>query len=215
MGWTSKATGTDEAFAAAEDQIARAMTATMADVGGLLKEDLRQQVRGAGLGERMAKTWQGRIYPSSGRSLDPAALVWSRAAKVIDAFDRGATIYPLNGHRFLALPTSNVPRKAGASRGRAGIMTPPEVEAAFGQDLIIRPNLKRRGCFLAFVNAVLGKTGKARPATGRRLAKGRVRQLVLMFNLVPSVRQPKLLDIDGAIGSAVGRFDQALDANWR
>lgn len=216
MGWTVKAEGLEEACDGGELQIAMAMTATMIEIGKGLKEDLRAQVRGAGLGERMAKTWQSRIYPQGSRpSVDPAGWVWSNAPKVVDAFDRGVSIYPQNGRRYLAIPTQRVPRKAGFGRGRRGVMTPLDVEVSFNQDLIVLPDKRKPGRLLAFVDATLGRRGKARPATKRRLAQGRDRQLILMFVLVRMTRLPKLLDIDAVVNTALGRFDAALARNWR
>lgn len=180
-----------------------------------LKEELRDQVRGAGLGERVAKAWQGRTYPQGKRSsIDPAAYVWTKAAKIVDAFDRGASIYPTGGRRYLALPTKNVPRKLGAGAGRSGLMTPLDVETAFNQDLIVRRG--SGGRLLAFVNAVPSANRRGfRPATAGRLAKGRTAQLVLMFVLVPSVKLPKLLDLQAAANAWADRVPGLIDKHWR
>ena len=134
------------------------------------------------MGDRLANAWRGETFPRSRPSLDPAAYVYSRAPKLMDVFTRGATIYPTDGRRYLAIPTDNVPNRRGA-RGAVAAMTPLDVEVLFNQDLIIRRG--RNGHLLAFVSAVPGSRGRGfKPATRGRLAKGREVRLVLMFTLV-------------------------------
>lgn len=174
------------ALASDMDDVARDLTDGMRQVASGLKEELRDQVRAADLGEKLAKTWQGQSYPKTGNSFDPSAFVWSKAPTIVDAFSRGATIVPVNGQRYLAIPSPNVPR-----RGRRK-MTPLDVETEFNQDLIIRrePN----GNLLAFVDARVGFKIKG----FRALAKGPKAKLVLMFTLVRQVRMRKRLDPDAA-----------------
>jgi hypothetical protein len=188
-----------DSFAAAayavEGTIAEAATAAMRETTPGAKQELRDQVVGAGLGTRLANTWRGDTYPQSARSMHPAGVIRSKAPLIVDSFLRGAQIVPVNGSKYLAIPTKNVPFSRG-SRGARRRMSPVEVEAVFNQDLILKKG--RGGHMLAFVDAVKGKNGRGfRRATGGRLAQGRSSQLVLMFTLVPSVRMPKLLDLDG------------------
>ena len=69
-----------------------------------LQAELRSQIAGAGLGERLARTWRSETYPRAGTSLTPAGLVWSKAPKLVRAFAYGALIRSRNG-LFLAIPT--------------------------------------------------------------------------------------------------------------
>lgn len=223
MGWRAEPSQKDWATAVTgiETDLAIINTATMAEATAGLKEELRDQVRRAGLGERAAKTWQAKVYPQSGRpSLDPAGYVYSKWPKVIDAYDKGATIYPHGGRRWLALPTENTPRKPGRGHGRKGVMTPVEVEAAFNQDLIIRParNPRHR---VAFVNAVSGlnRRGVRAPTgirmRGRRGLAPRQLRLVLMFTLVPFTFVTKGLDYEGAATRWAQRIPAIMDKHWR
>ncbi len=86
------------------DDAARAVTGAMDEIAGGLKDDLRGQVTQAGLGARLANTWQARRYPAARASVDAAAYVWSKAPKLITAFDKGVTIRSSRGV-FLAIPT--------------------------------------------------------------------------------------------------------------
>jgi hypothetical protein len=187
---------------------ARASSVAMSAVTDGLKQELRNQVTSAGLGTRLANTWRGNTYPKGRPSLDPTSFVWSKAPKIIDAYDRGATIVPLDGRRYLAIPTQNVP-----SKGRGRRMTPLDVETSFNQDLIIRKG--KNGHLLAFINAVAAQSARGwRRATPGRLAKGRDVKLVLMFVLVRQVGVAKRLDIQAAADAWAERVPELIDQAW-
>lgn len=162
---------------AAEKQAARAKLA------------LRNDVRAAGLGDRLANTWRVTVFPrsASSRTHSPAVFVKSTAPEIATAFDQGMTIRSKHG-LWLAIPTESTPRK-----GRR-LATPVEVEAMFNQDLIFLHG--RGGQMLAFVNAIKAKSGgKFRRATKRRTKDGRHQnELVLMFVMVRQVTLRKRLN---------------------
>lgn len=200
------AEGSDEAYAAVEEEAAAINTQVMREAVEGLTADLREQMRAAGLG-RIAGTWRGEVYPKSGRSLNPAGYVWSKSPDIVDAFDRGATITPLDGRQALAIPTKNVPRK-GRRR-----MTPVEVEAEFNQDLIL---IRRRGKVLAFVEAVQGMNRRGfRQATAGRRKQGREVRLVLMFVMVRAVKMPKKLNIDRAAEFWANQIPQRIARKYQ
>jgi hypothetical protein len=68
----------------------RAVAAGTKSAGQGLKTELRRQVGGAGLGQRLANSWRDRHYPN--RKLDAASLVYTKAPQIIRAFDEGAVI---------------------------------------------------------------------------------------------------------------------------
>jgi hypothetical protein len=110
------------------------------------KLEYRQDVRRAGLGDRLANTWRTQVYPTRGESWHPTVHVWSNAPMLAAAHADGGTIVPRAG-KFLAIPTENVARKGGRRR------TPLDIESEFNQDLIIKPP-RRPNVFLALVRAV-------------------------------------------------------------
>jgi hypothetical protein len=57
-----------------------------------LKNELRGQVTGAGLGERLAKSWRGDLYPKGGMSINAAGFIYTKAPQIIGAFAYGVTI---------------------------------------------------------------------------------------------------------------------------
>lgn len=186
-----------------DKDIATAATDAAQEVAAGLKNDLRETTQKAGLGGRLANTWRSAVYPKGRASIDAAAFVYSKAPDIIDSFDRGAVIVPVNGSRMLAIPTKNVPRK-----GRGRRMTPQDVEDAFNQDL--KFTRTKDGKIVAYVEVIKSKSGKGwRQATKGRLRQGRVVQPVIMFILIPSARMPKHFDLD-ATGTYWGQQMQAI-----
>ncbi|MGI4880456.1 MAG: DUF6441 family protein [Janthinobacterium lividum] len=201
-----------KALDGSEREIAGFVTAAMRDAGAGLKETLRDQVRTAGLGSRLANTWRGNTYPEAGASLDPAAYIWSNAPNIVASFATGATILPLNGRKYLWIPTKNVPatRQRRSSSHAAG---PAEVQEVFKQPLIMIPG--RSGHMLAFIDASLTSNRRVRSAARARGAvKGKPR-LVLMFTAVPTLRVAKKLDLDGAGQFWGDQFPALLQDRWR
>lgn len=216
--------GLTDALKTAEIKAMMAAMKSMSRAQEDLKEDLRDQVRGAGMGDRLARTWQGKVYPIRGNSLSPAAYVYSKAPGIIDAYARGTTIYPRAGRRFLAIPTDAVPRRRS---GRA--MTPQEVESRYGRRLRFVPSHSAQGSaikgravgYLLMDELVHGqRTGNgyrrasARERAGRSRQKTRPVQSVVMFTLVGSVKKPKRLDLQGALNRAAATLPQLLAENW-
>jgi hypothetical protein len=85
-------------------------------------------------------------------------------------------------------------------------MTPEQVENAFNQDLFFKRG--KFGRVLAFINAVNARNGRGfRRATKGRTAQGRDPKPVLMFVMVPSVRLPKVLDLDAVAQRWAANFE--------
>jgi len=191
-----------------EADIEVAITGAMREGTERLKQDWRDVIVAAGLGVRLAKTVRGVTFPKAAMSLEPATWVWTKAPKLVDAYDRGPRILPTDGRFYLAIPTKNVPMKRRGKR-----MTPLDVEVAFNQDLIIRPS--RNGNLLAFVEATPSNNRRGfRPLTRGRAARRRVSKLVLMFTLVRQVKVRKRLDLNALANAAQGRWPSLLDRHW-
>ena len=183
-----------------QSDVARDVTDAMGEVTTGLKGELREQVQAAGLGGKVANTWRGVTYPVGGRvSLAPAAFVFSKAPKIVDAFERAPTIRTVNGKKYLAIPTANVPRTGTRGHPR---MTPAEVETAFNQDLKFRR--AGNGRLIAFIDAA-GSGAGIRRLGGRQLGRhyrgegAPARHVqVVMFILTSTARMPKRLNVDEA-----------------
>lgn len=200
-----------ELMAGTEVDIARAMTVAAQDGTAALKDDWRNAVEEAGLGPKVANTVRGKTFPAAGESLDPASYAWTKAPTIMDAYDRGPLILPTSagGHRYLAIPTKNVPMK-GRRR-----MTPLDVEVSFNQDLVIRRSA--RGNLLAFVDVAAGRFSRSQGAAyGRRKQVRRGKpKLVLMFVLVQWVKVRARISLQAIAGRAQDRYPALLDRRWQ
>ena len=183
----------------------RAVTAGVAQAAGGLQTAWRGQITGAALGQKLANSVRKKLYPASGTSIRAAAVVYSNASKVVDAFDRGAIIRAKGGF-WLAIPT--------AAAGQKGIghkrITPGGWEQRTGQRL--RFVYRRGQPSLLVAETRLNSKGRAvvsKSKTGRGLAT------VPIFLLVPQVKLPKRLNLEGPAREAEARLPGLIVANWR
>lgn len=200
----------------AYDDAELSVTDAMNDVAAGLKGELREQVVGAGLGRRLANTWRSKRFPETRPSINSAAFVWSKAPDIIDAFERGPTIVPVNGRKYLAIPTENCPprRRGGEFGGKGRKASPFEVETIYNQDL--RFARTSNGRLIAYVEAIGAKNQKGfRPATPKRIATGRKVAAVVMFVFVPTVQMRKRLDVAGAANHWADRVPSLIGQHWR
>jgi len=168
----------------------RGMTRAMRQAAEDIKQAWRSEIRSAGLGDRRANTGRAAAYPERGESLEAAALIWTKAPKIIAAHDRGALIRSRSGF-WLAIPLP----AAGLSR-RRGRITPAEWESRTGRRLRF---VYRRGrtALLVADDARIGGRGRAVGKGGRRRKDGILTgaQTVPIFVLVPQVRLKRRLDL--------------------
>ena len=181
----------------------KAVTAATREAGTSLKTAWRGQITGAGLGQRLARTIRSEQYPKGQPSLNAAALVWSKAPKIINAHDTGPLIRSKTGF-WLAIQTE----AAGKSR-RGGRITPGQWERRRG--LRLRFVYRRLGPSLLVAEGRLNKGGRAvasRSKTGRGLTT------VPIFLLVPQVKLPKRIDLDRDAERAHDSVPNLIVANW-
>jgi hypothetical protein len=140
----------------------RAVTAGIRAATDGLKTELRGQITGAGLGNRLANTWRGEVYPKGQASLGAAGYVWSKAPRLVRLYAEGAIIRSKQG-LYLAIPT---PAAGRFGDGRQKI-TPAAWERIHGMRLRF---VYRRGgpSLLVADNARLTKRGHAAANIGRR-----------------------------------------------
>jgi hypothetical protein len=181
----------------------RAVSAAMREAGTELKTAWRGQITGAGLGRRLANSIRSQTYPKVGDSLNAAALVWSKAPKIIGAHDTGPLIRSKNGF-WLAIPTEAAGR---GLRGRR--ITPAEWERRRG--LRLQFVYRRTGPSLLVAEGRLNTKGQAvvsRSKTGRGAVTAPI------FLLVPQVKLPKRLDLAQDAGRAVDSLPGLIVAKW-
>lgn len=211
-------------MAAVEAELAGDATAIMREETIALKGEYRDQISSAGLGTKLARTWQSDVYPKGEQSINPAGYIYSKAPAIVQSYIDGATIRPINGAKWLWMPSKNVPpRRRGSNyasslgrRSPGTKMTPEEVELHFNAELDVAIE---GGKGFAFIDVVSGLSGGYRQATkgrvaGRRGIAPRKAKPVLMFTLVRSVKKPRLLDLDGPAQRAADRIARRLQAKW-
>lgn len=214
----------DAAVFASEERLARTLTAAMTDATNLLKADLRQMTRDAGLGNRVANTWRGQAFPRSGASLEPAAYVKTRAPKIIDAFAEARTIRPrasraaesFSGRVKLVIPGRDIRRVGLGARP-----SPEAVERRMNQDFILKPG--RNGHWLAFVDLAYGRWRRMQGAAygrggKRRYGQERKRprpQLIHVFTFVTEIRTRKRYDLGRTGQTAGAQIPSLIARHWR
>jgi hypothetical protein len=174
---------------AAERSVSAAMRGAAQDI----KDAWRAEIRDAGLGDRLANTVRAQVYPQGEPSLNAAALIWTRAPRIVAAHEQGGVIRSPNG-LWLAIPLPT----AGAGR-RGGRITPLEYERRRGVRLRM---VYRRGksALLVADDARISSRGVAVRKGGRRRRDGILTgaQSVPVFVLVPQATLPKRTDLVGA-----------------
>jgi hypothetical protein len=174
-----------------KDAAERAVTEGVRQITTEIKNDLRAQVVSAGLGNKLAKTWQAKVYPARGqKSISAAGVVTSKASQIIRAFNDGALIKSSRGE-FLAIPTENAPKR-GMGNKRISPATFPE--GRFGRLRFVR--VDSRLSLLVVDSKVKGKPAK------------------VMFILVPQVQLKKRLDYMSAVNRIAPQLPQVILSHW-
>jgi hypothetical protein len=207
------------------EAITTALRTAIETASASLLDELRGQVRAAGLGTGLEKAWRREVYPRSRkRTFHPAALVYSKSTVLHDAFDAGPAITARRS-RFLVIPTEagrrlglgTVPssRKGGAVPGGQRRRYADLEPFADRLDAEVVSASRRAGG---------GRTRRSGARTGPRIvlvparAGGLVALLYLrrdakpvaIARLVPTVKLQKLLDIAGAEARAETALSAAL-----
>jgi len=197
----------------AYDDTEKAVAEAMDDVQAGLKDELRQQVMGAGLGARLAKTWRGKRFPETRPSINSAAYVWSRAPYIVDAFERGVPIVARN-RRYLAIPTRDAGVRHTTVKNRR--LTPAIWETETGVKLRF---IARAGYALLVTDASYAR----QPARWRRRKSFKAisapltggRKFLVIFLLVPLVNPRKRFDVEGAGNRWADRVSGLIATHWR
>lgn len=188
-----------------------AVTAGVREATDGLKQDLRRQIAGAGMGQRLANTWRSEVYPKGARSIRAAGLVFSKAPNIVRVYEEGAVIRSKHGF-FLAIPTPAAGRFGDGRRK----MTPGLWERMHGARL--RFVYRRRGPSLLVAENQRVRTGMRggfAKASERAFRTGRGLVTVPMFLLVPQVTLRKRLDVAGAAEKWLALLPQLVVRNWR
>ena len=186
----------------------RAVQRGVSVAGGDVQGDWRGQIAGAGLGSRLQRTIRKKVYPEGRNSLRAAALVWSNAGKIVDAFERGVTIRSENGF-YLAIPLPAAGTQVGGKR-----ITPGLWEKKTGRRLQF---VFRKGKPPLLVDTGTVTRAAPRVAFGERQRerRGFKNRSIPIFVLKPSVKLPKKLSLMATANAAQARLPELIVANWQ
>lgn len=174
-----------------------------------LKLELRSQVTGAGLGDRLAKTWRGMIFPQ-GESVNAAGFVFTKAPEIIGSYAHGAVIRAHKG-LYLAVPLPAAGKLAGRRK-----LSPETWEQAHGQKLVFVP--RRNGIALLVaenMRARKGERGGFTRASATALRTGRGLTTVPIFVLIPQVTIQKRFDLESVGKKWIDRLPTLVIENWQ
>lgn len=190
-----------------------AVTQAMKGVGALAKAAWKQQIATAGLGTRLSNTIQAVVYPENEPSMSAAALVYTKAPKIIEANITGPLIRARNGS-WLAIPIGTGGKKKGGQR-----LTPAEWEERTGRKLKFVPQKGGRTALLVTEGgARLSNKGLAVPARRRRNARTGIlsgETTIPVFVLVRQTKLPKRLDLNAVANEGASRLATLIVRGWR
>ena len=197
-------------FKREERETEKALYSAMREASTGARKEWRAQIVQAGLGNKLTRSVRSRAYKNEG--LSPAAVVWSKAYKIMRAFDKG-TIIRAKKSRFLAIPTKNAPKKgmsmaSGAFTAKISPANFPEHK--YGK-LNFVPAHGSRPAMLVVYNARRSHSRKHKgryrvvKASDAAKRKGNA-HTVVMFILIPQARIKKRLDIERVANRWLARF---------
>lgn len=208
------------------DPLRRAATLAVHEASRGLRSDL-QAMTARTLGQRMAATWRAELYPKGDRvSLQAAGHVYTRAPKVIHAFDADSMVIGPTRGRYLAIPTG-FNKRQGQRRAGGGPLIGTAEMAAMGKGwTFVRPGAG--GSLVWFLKVVeaqrqkrknqhaLAGTAQRMAFAGGRLLVGGGRRgrtdaaltagAVPMFILSPEARMPRRLAVRREVAKAQARL---------
>lgn len=188
-----------------------ATTVAMKGAALSLKTAWRAQVVAAGLGAGVANSVRNIDYPETGFSYEPSSLVYSKAPKILEAFDRGALIRANNGI-WLAIPTPE------AGRGKRGMrITPAMWTAMNGRKLRFVNPPSAKTAFLVADDLRFNSRGLAKANRGRRRQDGILTgsQSAVIFTLIRQAKLPKKLNLNSAKKQVEARLPGIVISNIR
>ncbi|MBB6251441.1 DUF6441 family protein [Nitrospirillum iridis] len=206
----------DKTFEQAMDDLVKDMGAgvrtAVRSAATSLHDELRRQVDAAGLGDGLAAAWQVYLYGVH-TSLNPAALIYSKATLLHDAFNTSVTITARNA-RWLVIPLPAATALGFQLRpqGRRGRQLSPPLPAKWSNvdaaqakwgALEFRP---LHGGNKALLVAPASQAGGRSPGSAAR--KG-----VPVFLLLRNVKLGKRLDVEGALAHAREQLYSAVMAS--
>ena len=198
---------------ATQDRIAKVATKTMGDAALLMKTGGRAAMAAGKMSSRFQNALQTKVYPPTGVSLTPAAILFSKIPWA-GVFEDGSTI---SGSPFLWLPIEqNLPLQARGKR-----WTPHDFANQIGP---LRSG-KHGGKPILFGQVRVGLTGAtlALPSYAKRGHRERLAREVFssqkkvwkpVFIGVSAVTEKKRFDISAVVERVSAQLPELYSKNW-
>jgi hypothetical protein len=186
----------------------KAVTSGVKQATDGLKLAMRRQVTSAGLGQRLANTWRGKVYPQGQVSLKAAGLVYTNAPEIMTGLETATTIRGKDG-LWLAIPTPNAPKR-GVGGKRINPTNFPE-QSLGRLRFVYRPS----GVSLLVVDNVRTIARGIRSASDKQKASGRGLSTAVMFWLVRQVRTKKRIDLKREAEAWQNRLPALIVSHWK
>jgi hypothetical protein len=157
---------------------------------------LRADVLSAGLGQKNANAWRANVYPRTDRSLRPAVYIFSKAPRIISAFNADTTITP-KGKKVLAVPIGPIARAGRGGNTRR--LKPEQVLARYPKGSVQWIPLKgeQAGGFLVVARTDRKTAGRGwKKRGGRVAANDKSKVSVPLYLMLKVVRLQKRLNVD-------------------
>ncbi|MFN3827788.1 MAG: DUF6441 family protein [Micavibrio sp.] len=188
----------------------RAVQVGTKDATDACKKALRDEVVKGGLGQRLSRTWQSKMYPSDHPSYKATGFIFNKSPELIKAFTEGARIKSQEGWH-LAIPTQNAP-KNGENGKRISPSNWPKfrfgplrfVYRQNGPSFLIADNLR------ASYSKKTGQLRGFKMASDKAKEKGRGLASVVMFLLVREVKLQKRLNPDAIVKQYAAQIPEAI-----
>lgn len=210
-----------------EGDLAKSNTSAIAEATNLLKRDLQDDVIAGLKSYRLAKAWRARVYPTSGASLDPAGMVWTKAPVLIAAFERGVTIRSSRGP-WLAIPTDAAGKRSPAAM--SAVQQPSNFRNRNPARVTPGGFERRTGLKLRFVyqhnkpsllvvdqakRDALGRAARYQPKGRGSKLYGPAGRTIVVFILVRQVRLRKRLNVEALTERGASRVPGLLVKHWK
>jgi hypothetical protein len=174
---------------------------------------LRDDIREAGLGDRLPNTWRLEMRPGRGRlAYNPAAFIRSAAPLIIDGFSRSAVV-KAGGGRFMAVPVKGGPMdRIRLLRGETSVQA---AERRLGKLTFVPV---RQGLAMLVTKSVRQtRSGRYVRVKGRDNITSRKDHEtgVPVFFLVPQIRMTKRLSWEQIANQASTGFGERVEAELR
>lgn len=169
-----------------------------------LKLEMVSQTQRARLGYGLSKSWKVKFYNKTDSEKFTKALVYTKAPKIMAGFEESEIRKPTNGHKWIAIPSDNVPKAPGKKK-----YSPDHWPKSF-PELYFAKDSNNGKSYL--VGQTINKTTKSGKKTIRKTNSRNESQAetVVYFFLVKKTRNTKKINFETASKKASNKLKRYI-----